>query len=149
MNITDVLKKSGRSKRRKRVGRGVGSGHGKTSTRGAKGLKARAGGAAPLMYEGGQMPLFRRIPKRGFSNAQFRTVYQPVNVGDLEAKFEAGTKVTAAVMEAAGLISDACKPVKVLGDGELKKKLDVEATGFSKTAEAKITQAGGQARKTG
>lgn len=149
MNISDVLSKSRRNKRRKRVGRGVGSGHGKTSTRGHKGLKARAGGAAAVMSEGGQMPLFRRIPKRGFNNANFRVVYQPVNVADLEAKFDNGAKVTPAALKTAGLISDAGGPVKILGTGELKKKLEVEATRFSKTAEAKIKEAGGQARQTG
>ncbi len=147
MIISDVLSRASRKKRRKRVGRGPGSGHGKTSTRGTKGLGARAGGKMFVLSEGGQMPLFRRIPKRGFSNAQFRTVYQPVNVSDLEAKFEDGAQITPASLEAAGLIKNAGAPVKILGTGELKKKLDVQAGAFSKSAAEKIEKAGGQARK--
>src|SRR5690606_15970962 len=91
-------------------------------------------------------PLFRRIPKRGFSNANFRTEYQVVNVGVLNERFESGTTVTPALLEDAGLIHRASGPVKILGTGELTKKLDVEATAFSKTASDKIAKAGGQAR---
>jgi large subunit ribosomal protein L15 len=149
MMISDVLSKARRNKRPKRVGRGIGSGHGKTSTRGNKGLQARAGGGVRLLTEGGQMPLFRRLPKRGFNNFNFRTEYQVVNVTDLNEAFESGAKVTAATLREAGLIADALLPVKVLGDGQTKKKLDVEANAFSKTAAEKITKAGGQARKIG
>jgi large subunit ribosomal protein L15 len=147
MIISDILSRSRKNKRSKRVGRGIGSGHGKTCCRGSKGLQSRAGGAAPLMAEGGQMPLFRRIPKRGFSNAAFRVEYQVVNVGTLSERFDDGAKVNPASLAAAGLIASASEPVKILGTGDLKKKLDVEATSFSKSAEEKIAQAGGQARK--
>jgi large subunit ribosomal protein L15 len=145
MMINDILHRAGRNKRKKRIGRGIGSGHGKTSTRGSKGSGARAGRAIRPLTEGGQMPLFRRIPKRGFSNAQFRTEYQVVNVSDLEKRFDAGTKVTAVVLEEAGLIRDAARPVKVLGTGEIKKKFEVEAAKFSASAIEKITKAGGKA----
>lgn len=146
MNITDVLKQAGRKKNRKRIGRGPGSGHGKTSGRGHKGLGQRAGGKTRPMTEGGQMPLFRQIPKRGFSNARFRTEYQVVNVSDLDVRFESGTHVTPALLEEAGLIHSASRPVKILGDGELTKKLNVEADRFSASAAEKITRAGGEAK---
>jgi large subunit ribosomal protein L15 len=128
------------------VGRGLGSGHGKTSTKGHKGMGQHSTGGARRLTEGGQMPLFRRIPKRGFSNAQFRTEYQVVNVVDLAETFESGAAVTPATLEAAGLIHDASKPVKILGTGELSKKLDVQANKFSGTAAKKIADAGGQAK---
>ncbi len=149
MMISDVLSRAGRNKRRKRIGRGIGSGHGKTSGRGSKGLGARAGGSTRLLTEGGQMPLFRRLPKRGFNNAQFRTVYQVVNVGTLDERFESNAKVTPGALATAGLIADAKKPVKILGTGDISKKLDIEATRFSKSASEKITKAGGQARQVG
>ena len=95
------------------------------------------------------MPFFQRIPKRGFSNAQFRTEYQVVNVSALDDRFADGVKVTSAVLEEAGLIRDASRPVKILGTGEITKKLDVEATRFSTSAAVKITQAGGQIRTIG
>lgn len=145
MMITDITSKGHRNKRRKRVGRGIGSGRGKTSTRGAKGMGQHSSDQARRLTEGGQMPLFRRLPKRGFSNARFRTVYQVLNVVDLDV-FDNGTKVTPALLETAGLIRDAARPVKILGTGELKKKLDVEATRFSESATRKITEAGGQAK---
>ncbi len=144
MLISDVLSKSGRHKRRKRVGRGQGSGHGKTAGRGNKGLQSRTGARQRILHEGGQMPLFRRLPKRGFNNANFRTEYQVVNVGVLNERFDNGAKVTPAVLEKAGLIHRAADPIKILGTGELTKKLDVEATAFSKSAAEKIARAGGQ-----
>ncbi len=143
MLISDVLSRARRNKRRKRVGRGVGSGRGKTSGRGHKGAQARAGSAVRPLTEGGQMPLFRRIPKRGFSNAQFRVEYQVVNVAALGKRFADGDKVTPAILKEAGLIRSASLPVKILGDGQIDKKLDVEATRFSTSAATKITQAGG------
>lgn len=149
MNISDVLSRAGRRRNRKRVGRGQGSGHGKTSGRGHKGLKQRAGGSSRPLTEGGQMPLFRRIPKRGFSNAPFRTVYQIVNVGALESRFDNGAHVTPVALEEAGLIRDARRPVKILGTGALSKKLQVEVAGFSATAAEKIAQAGGEAKCLG
>ncbi len=148
MMIQDILTGAGRNKRRKRIGRGIGSGHGKTSGRGHKGLGARAGGATRRLSEGGQLPLFRRIRKRGFSNAQFTTVYQVVNVRTLNDRFESGAVVNPAVLEQAGLIHDANRPVKILADGELSKKLEVEASTFSAKAAEKITQAGGTVKAT-
>ncbi|GMU24374.1 MAG: 50S ribosomal protein L15 [Phycisphaerae bacterium] len=146
MMISDVTSKAGRWKRRKRVGCGIGSGHGKTSTRGSKGMGQHSAQGPHPLSEGGQMPLFRRIPKRGFSNARFRTQYQVVNVGTLEERFDSGAKVTPASLAAAGLIHSATAPVKILGTGELSKKLDVEATSFSAAAAEKIAKAGGQAK---
>jgi large subunit ribosomal protein L15 len=144
MLISDLLSKTGRHKRRKRIGRGIGSGHGKTSGRGTKGMGAHSSDRAHRMNEGGQMPLFRRIPKRGFSNAQFRTEYQVVNIGTLEERFEAGTRVTPQALAQLGLIHDAEAPVKILGTGEITKKLEIEATTFSLSASQKITKAGGK-----
>lgn len=145
MMISDITSNAHRNKRRKRVGRGIGSGRGKTSTRGAKGMGQHSSDQPRRLTEGGQMPLFRRIPKRGFSNAQFRRVYQVVNLASLDV-FEDGMKVTAAVLKTAGLIRDAKQPVKILGTGELKKKLEIEASKFSESAMRKITEAGGQAK---
>lgn len=149
MMIADILSKAHRNRRRKRVGRGIGSGRGKTATRGHKGMGQHAGSSAGPLAEGGQLPLFRRIPKRGFSNARFRTTYQVVNLADLEDRFEAGTHVTAELLEDAGLIRSAGEPVKILGDGEVSKKLQVEATAFSASASQKITAAGGEAKALG
>ena len=149
MLISDVLKKAGRKQRRKRVGRGQGSGSGKTAGRGHKGLQSRAGGRQRILSEGGQMPLFRRLPKRGFNNANFRTEYQVVNVGVLNERFENGATVTPELLRDAGLIHHVGDPVKILGTGELTKKLEVEATAFSKSASDKIVKAGGQARTPG
>lgn len=146
MLISDLLGKAGRHKRGKRVGRGIGSGHGKTAGRGTKGMGAHSSDRAHRMNEGGQMPLFRRIPKRGFSNAQFRTEYQVVNLGSLEQRFESGARVTAQALKDLGLIHDAGRPVKILGTGELTKQLEIEATAFSSSAAEKIARAGGQAK---
>lgn len=146
MMISDVLERAGRHRRRKRIGRGAGSGHGKTSGRGHKGQGQRAGSGPNRLSEGGQMKFFRRIPKRGFSNAQYRTEYQVVNVASLEKRFNDGDKVTPEALEQAGLIRTAKRPVKILANGEITKKLDVEATRFSTHAAMKITRAGGQIR---
>jgi large subunit ribosomal protein L15 len=145
MMIHEITPKVGRHKRRKRVGRGPGSGHGKTCGRGHNGARSRAGatGSIRASSEGGQMPLFRRLPKRGFNNARFRKVFSVINVKALEARFEDGADVNAEALAGAGLIGDASKPVKVLGEGDLAKKLNVTAAAFSKTAAEKITQAGG------
>ena len=131
----------GSRKARKRVGRGPGSGHGKTAARGHKGLKARSGGKPPAGFEGGQMPLQRRLPKRGFTNI-FRVPYQIVNVKDLHG-FEADRVVTPELMEATGKVKSASKPIKILGEGELTVSLSVQADKFSQTAHRKITAAGG------
>ncbi len=149
MNISDVLRNSKRSKNRRRVGRGIGSGQGKTSGRGHKGAGQRSGAAIRKLTEGGQMPLYRRIPKRGFSNAQFKVRYQVVNLQDLAQRYEDGAKITPTEMEKDGLIRHADRPVKILGDGEMDKKLEVEATKFSVSAAEKITKAGGQVKSAG
>jgi large subunit ribosomal protein L15 len=149
MNITVVTGKVGPKPNRKRVGRGESSGSGKTSGRGNKGAGARAGCRPGNLYEGGMFPLFRRLPKFGFSNKLFRTEYQVVNVGDLDSRFDSGGHITAAALEAAGLIGDRNEKVKILGDGELRKKLAVEAHRFSKSAASKIEAAGGTITKLG
>jgi len=146
MMISEVLSRATRNKRRKRVGRGPGSGRGKTAGRGHKGMGQHSSDRSTKLREGGQMPLFRRIPKRGFNNAQFRTVYQVVNVATLQERFDDGTHVTPRMLEEAGLIHNATRPVKVLGTGEISKKLLVDATRFSESASRKIADAGGQAK---
>lgn len=147
MMISEITGKAkNRNKNRKRVGRGIGSGVGKTCGHGHKGMGQHSTDQARRLTEGGQMPMFRRIPKRGFNNANFRKEYQVVNVAELAEAFDNGAKVTPAVLEAAGLIRDAKALVKVLGTGEMTKKLEVEANKFSESAAQKITQAGGQAK---
>lgn len=143
MDIQTVTKLVGPNKRRKRVGRGIGSGHGKTCCRGTKGAKARKSPSIRPLFEGGQMPIFRRLPKRGFNNFVFRKDVAIVNVGQLDKKFADGTHVTKVVLHGAGLIDRTDAIVKVLGDGSLGKKLTVEAERFSETAREKITAAGG------
>lgn len=149
MNITEITKAAGAHRRRKRVGRGESSGMGKTSGRGTKGCGARTGWTVRLLYEGGALPIFRRLPKRGFTNFHFRANYQVVNVGDLETRFEGKGHVTAASLKASGLIHDADGPVKILGDGTLSKALTIEAERFSKEAARKIEAAGGTVKKLG
>jgi large subunit ribosomal protein L15 len=139
----DNLKPAKGSKHRKKiVGRGVGSGHGRTSTRGCKGQKSRSGsGSKKIGFEGGQTPVFRRIPKRGFSNNQFRREYEIVNVDNLD-KFEAGAEITPASLKEAGFVAKT-KFVKILGGGDIKKSFTVKAAAFSKSALEKIKAAGG------
>lgn len=139
----EITSIAGKHKARKRIGRGSGSGHGKTSGRGHKGAGSRAGAKSLSPFEGGQMPLFRRIPKRGFSNAMFATTYEIVNVARLQEVFESGSTVGLQEMINAGLISNVRTRVKVLGDGELSKNLKVSAHKFSKSAEQKIVSCGG------
>lgn len=146
MNITQITKLAGKQKSRKRVGRGRGSGLGKTCGRGHKGQNSRPSSGGRMLSEGGQMPTFRRIPKRGFSNANFRTRFSTVNVSKLEERFEAGAHVTPQSLVEAGLISNLRFPVKILGDGELNKKLLVDAAKYTGTAKEKIEKAGGEAR---
>ena len=134
----------GKHKRRRRVGRGTGSGLGKTCGRGHKGQSSRAGKNQQITKEGGQMPLFRRLPKRGFNNANFARRYSIVNVSQLE-KFDEGCQVTPEILCQAGLIDSADVMVKILGDGELNRKLTVLAHKFSRSAQQKITSAGGAA----
>jgi large subunit ribosomal protein L15 len=132
-----------RRKRKKRVGRGPGSKTGRTATRGNKGQYARKGDNPKLLKEGGQMPLFRRTAKRGFNNARFKPVIAPVNVGDLGI-FKDGVAVNPEVLEAAGLAKQKHEFVKILGNGEIAKKLEVHAHFFSATAKEKIEKAGGK-----
>lgn len=135
---------SGAKHSRKRVGRGDGSGHGTYSGRGLKGQKSRAGGGTRLGFEGGQLPLIKRLPRtRGFFNI-FRTEYNVVNIGKLNV-FDANAEVTPQVLIEARLIKSALQPVKILGDGELNRPLVVKANKFSSTAKAKIEAAGGRA----
>ena len=133
----------GANKKRKRLGRGKGSGHGKTAGRGHKGQGSRAGFSVHLAYEGGQMPLFRRLPKRGFNNAPFAVRFEIVNVSQLERCFSDGASVGVGDLAGAGLVNSQKSRVKILGDGELTKKLTVTAHKFSKSAEQKISSCGG------
>ena len=143
--ITSVV---GKHKTRKRVGRGRGTGVGKTCGRGHKGSRSRAGAMLMSLYEGGQMPLFRRIPKRGFNNKQFARRFEIVNVSALE-RFEDGSQVGVEQLSEAGLVLGAQSRVKILGDGELTKRLQVAAHKFSKAAEEKIVGCGGTATRVG
>jgi len=143
MMIHEITIQAGKHKRRMRIGRGESSGHGKTSGRGTKGSGARTGGEIPFGSEGGNMPLFRRLPKRGFNNNYFRQRFSIVNVSDLELHFDAGATVDASALIAKGLVRDERYPVKILGDGELSKKLTVIAGKFTEQAAEKITKAGG------
>ena len=134
----------GAKHRRKIVGRGVGTGHGRTSTRGSKGQNSRSGDGKMSYFEGGQTPIVRRMPKRGFSNAMFRSQYEIVNLTSIESKFNAGDEITIAKLKEAGLVKKG-KFVKVLANGDLKKNFTVKASAFSKTAQEKIAKAGGKA----
>ena len=138
----EITSITGGHKTRKRVGRGNGSGYGKTAGRGHKGQGSRSGAPSFSLSEGGQMPLFRRLPKRGFSNFNFQTKYEVVNVSQLE-RFEDGVTVGLEQLSQAGLIDGPSSKVKILGDGELTKKLQVAAHKFSKVAESKIVALGG------
>ena len=145
MKLNTLKPAAGATKARKRIGRGPGSGLGGTSTRGHKGAKARSGYKKKIGFEGGQMPLQRRLPKFGFKNIN-RKEYQPVNLAQLQKLAEQGMeKIGLAELVAAGL-AKAGQLVKVLGNGQLTAKVEVEANGFSKTAEAAITAAGGSAK---
>lgn len=143
MKLHDLRPAAGARKERRRVGRGIGSGLGKTSGRGHKGQKARAGGGVRPGFEGGQMPLQRRLPKRGFNNAPFKTEYAEVNLSALN-RFEAGTVVTPELLAQERLIKAVKDGVKILGNGELEKALTVRAQAFSKGAAEKIAAAGGK-----
>ena len=142
MRLHDLKPRPGAKHRRKRLGQGESSGHGKTSGRGGKGQTARSGSSIRIGFEGGQMPLIRRVPKRGFNNARFTTRHLPVNVAALNS-FEEGSRVDEAALRAAGLVNGRGDGVKVLGDGELGKKLTVCAHAFSVSARAKIEAKGG------
>ncbi len=141
----EITSIAGKHKSRRRVGRGGGSGHGKTCGRGHKGAGSRAGSTSVSLFEGGQMPLFRRLPKRGFSNYKFAMRYEIVNISQLE-RFEDGALVDAEQLSNAGLIDSLKSKVKILGKGELTKRLEVTANKFSKSAEQKIVASGGTAK---
>lgn len=141
MELSNLKPKKGARHAKKRVGRGPGSGHGKTSGRGEKGQKSRSGFSRQPGFEGGQMPLHRRLPKRGFTNI-FKTDYAVVNLSDLE-RFDNGTTVDETALRQAGLVKGQHDGIKVLGNGKLSKKLTVSATKFSATAKSAIEAAGG------
>ncbi|MCL5097104.1 MAG: 50S ribosomal protein L15 [Candidatus Omnitrophica bacterium] len=142
MRLHDLKPRPGAKHRRKRLGQGESSGHGKTSGRGGKGQTARSGSSVRLGFEGGQMPLIRRLPKRGFNNYRFQTRYIPVNLEALN-RFEDGAKVDEAALRSAGLANGRADGIKILGHGELKKKLTVAAHAFSASARAVIEGQGG------
>ena len=144
MKLHELEKNIGATHAKKRVGRGPGSGLGKTSGKGQKGQKARSGVSISAVFEGGQLPLYRRLPKRGFKNAKFRTVYATVNVEALNV-FENGTVVTPALLKDTGLLKKQLDGVKVLGNGKLEKKLTIQANKFSASALEKIKEAGSKA----
>lgn len=143
MDLSNLKPAIGSTKNRKRIGRGAGSGTGKTAGKGHKGQKARSGGSIKPGFEGGQMPLQRRLPKRGFRSLT-KKVYALVNLRDLEV-FEAGSVIDLAALGKSGLVTQVLDGVKILGDGDLTKALTVQAHKFSKSAQAKIEAAGGKA----
>jgi len=142
MRLHDLKPRPGAKHRRKRLGQGEATGHGKTSGRGGKGQTARSGSSIRIGFEGGQMPLIRRIPKRGFNNARHATRYLPVNLQTLN-RFDDGTRVDEAALRDAGLANGRAAGIKILGDGELTRKLTVSAHAFSASARAKIEAKGG------
>ncbi len=144
MKLHELTPAPGSVKDAKRKGRGAGSGNGKTAGKGHKGQKARSGGGVRPGFEGGQMPLQRRIPKRGFNNI-FATNYVAINVGVLNEKFNDGDVVDAAAIKASGIIKNTKDGIKILGEGNLEKKLTVKASAYSESAKQKIEEAGGKA----
>ena len=145
MKLNELSPAPGSRKNAFRVGRGLGSGNGKTSGKGMKGQNSRSGGGVRTGFEGGQMPLYRRLPKRGFKNIWAKT-FAEVNVESLN-RFEDGTTVDPVVLVEAGILKNVQDGIRILGNGELTKKLTVRANGFTKSAEEKITAAGGQIEK--
>lgn len=144
MMIHEVTEKAGRHKRRKRIGRGVGSGTGKTAGRGHKGYGSRSGNSNA--HEGGAVPMWKRFPKRGFTNSQFMQHFNIVNLKAINARFADGDEVNVETLASLGLVRDSKLPLKVLGEGEITKKLTVSAAKFSKSATDKIVAAGGEAK---
>lgn len=142
MRLHTLKPRPGAKHRTKRLGQGESSGHGKTSGRGGKGQTARSGSSIRIGFEGGQMPLIRRIPKRGFNNARFTTKYLGVNVGDLN-KFDDGARVDEIALRSVGLANGRAHGIKILGNGELSRKLTVSVSAFSASAKAKIEAKGG------
>ena len=143
MKLNELKPAAGSSEKAWRKGRGPGSGNGKTAGKGHKGQNARSGGGVRPGFEGGQIPMYRRLPKRGFTNDMFKKVYAIINVADLD-RFEEGTEVTVETLIAEGIIKDVKSGVKVLGNGEITKKLTVKANVFSASAKEKIEAAGGK-----
>ena len=144
MKLHELERNIGATHAKKRIGRGPGSGLGKTGGRGQKGQKARSGASINPVFEGGQLPLYRRIPKRGFTNAKFKTTYATINVGELN-QFEDGAVVTPALLNEIGLVKKQYDGVKVLGAGKLEKKITIQADKFSASALEKIKEAGSKA----
>lgn len=144
MKLNELVANEGATQSKKRVGRGSGSGLGKTSGKGQKGQKARSGSGKGANFEGGQLPLYRRLPKRGFSNAEFKTTYAVINLSDLN-KFDNGTVVTPALLKETGLVKKGLDGIKVLGEGSLEKKLTIQANKFSASAIEKIEKSGSKA----
>jgi large subunit ribosomal protein L15 len=145
MDLSTVHNGVHKLRKKKRPGRGIGSGHGKTASRGYKGQGSRAGAELPSqLYEGGQMPLIRRVPKRGFSHETWRKFYVVVNLGDLEKQFDNNANVDEAALRAAGLVRGPADGVRILGGGELTKKLNVRANYVTKSAAEKIQAKGGR-----
>ena len=145
MELNELKFTTGSNKNRKRVGRGIGTGNGKTSGRGQKGQNSRSGGGVRVGFEGGQNPLVFRIAKKGFNNYEFSTRYAVINISDLE-KFEDGAEVTPELLKEMGIVKNMKDGLKVLGNGELTKKLTVNANKLSKVAKEKIENAGGKAK---
>ena len=145
MKLHDLKPNPGAKHRRKRLGNGESSGLGKTCGRGHKGQKSRSGGGVRPGFEGGQMPLHRRLPKRGFNNVQFRDKVAIVNVGQLNEKFEDDSTVDEKALRAVGLVSGRCDAIKILGEGELGRKLKIVVDALSASARAKVEKAGGSA----
>ncbi len=142
MKLNELKPVEGAKHSKKRLGRGIGSGNGKTAGRGAKGQNARSGGGVRPGYEGGQTPLFKRLPKRGFTNVSHKE-YAIVNLGEIEKEFEAGSVVDLASLKAAGLVKKEYEGVKILGEGELTKALTFKVVKVTKSAQEKISKAGG------
>ncbi|MGA7392197.1 MAG: 50S ribosomal protein L15 [Terrimicrobiaceae bacterium] len=143
MRLHDLKPNPGAKHRRKRLGSGESSGHGKTSGKGHKGQKARSGGSLRPGFEGGQMPLHRRLPKRGFNNAAFKTVYGIINLDDLEKRFDDGSAINEKLLRGAGLVRGSLEGIKVLGRGDVKKIFHLEVDRISAAAREKIEKAGG------
>ena len=144
MKLEELKKNPGATHRKKIVGRGPGSGLGKTSGKGHKGQNARSGGGVRPLFEGGQLPLYRRLPKRGFSNAMFKIRYATINVEELNV-FDNDTLVTPALLKSTGIVKKQLNGIKVLGNGKLEKKLTIQAHKFSKSALEKINESGSKA----
>lgn len=142
--LNELKPTAGARHAKKRLGRGIGSGLGKTAGKGSKGQNARSGGGVRLGFEGGQLPLFRRLPKRGFTNARFKTEYAVINLSDLN-KFEDGAVITPELLKEMGLIKNQLDGIKVLGNGTLEKKVNVKAHKFSTVAKEQIEKLGGKA----